>query len=67
MASRKLAGAIASMVTAAALLLGLALINQQILVDNKELLFVALGGIFALGGYQIQKQATLDANGKKEG
>ena len=67
MASRKLAGAVAAMVTAAGLLLGLALINQQILVDNKELLFVALGGIFALGGYQIQKQATLDANGKKEG
>lgn len=60
MASRKLAGAIAAMWTAAALLIGLALIDPAILVDNKELLFVTLGGIFGLGGWQIAKQAQVD-------
>lgn len=61
MASRKLAGAIAAMCCIVGLLIGLAIIDPQILIDSKELVFLAVGAIAALGGWQIQKQAQVDA------
>ena len=65
MASRKLAGAIAGMLSAVGLILGIAAIEPSLFIDAKEVIFTALAGIFGLGGWQVFQQAQIDrVNGK---
>lgn len=61
MISKKLVAALSAMLTIAALIIGLALINAQILIDNKELLALCIVSITGLGGYAVNRQAALDA------
>lgn len=61
--SRKLAAVIAAILGIVGLLVGLALLNAALLADNKELLIFAIGAIAGLGGYVVNQQAKLDANG----
>ena len=67
MTSRKLAGAIVGMLSIVGLLIGLALIDIQILKQSEQLIMLAIAGITGLAGWQVTKQAQLDANGKNGG
>ena len=59
--SRKLLAAFGAMVTISGLIIGLAIINSGLLVENKELLLAAIVIVGGLGGFAVQKQAELDA------
>lgn len=59
-ASRKLAAVCASMGAAAGLVLGIAAIDPAIFDQAKEIIILALGGIFGIGGWQVQQQAVVD-------
>ena len=59
--SRKLIGSVAAMSHAVGLVLGLAAIRPETLTQSPELVGVALAGILGLGGWQVLKQAAVDA------
>ena len=60
--SKKLIGAIAGMVAVT----GIVALTAWQVVD-KDIVMLAIIAVTGLGGYQIARQATLDANGGKEG
>jgi len=57
--SKKLIGAIAGMIAVVAIV---ALTAWQVV--DKDIALLAITAVTGLGGYQIARQATLDANGK---
>ena len=62
--SRKLLSTVAAIIGVVGLIVTLALIQGSLLVDNKELVIVAIAAIAGLGGYNTKLQADLDQNKK---
>jgi len=62
--SRKLIGAIAAQMSAVGLIIGVSVAEPSLFTDAPEIIFTALTGIFALGGWQVYQQASVDRNGK---
>ena len=58
--SRKLLGAWGAMAASVGLLITLAVIQPTLLTEAKEVVIVALAGIFGVGGFQVQQQAKVD-------
>ena len=58
--SRKLVVVMLAIAGNVGIVLGLAIIDRDLLIDAKEVILLAVAAITGLGGYQVTKQAEID-------